>query len=174
MRRSILLTLLILAGCGETYRDTEVSMFAVADFEPERFMGLWYEIARFPVPFQEDCTATTAEYQLVDAERVSILNTCRLGSPDGPVDQIEGIADIAGPGQLEVRFPSVPFVMADYVVLWVDEGYDTAVVGVPSGSAGWILARTPTIDPDTRSDAEAVLERNGYDTGRLIEVPHAP
>jgi apolipoprotein D and lipocalin family protein len=67
----------------------------------------------------------------------------------------------------------VPLLAADYWVLWVDDDYQTAVVGVPSGKSGWILARTPTIDADHRARAEAVLTRNGYDPGRLYDVPHA-
>ncbi len=138
-------------------------MVAKSDFDPQRYVGVWYEIARYPVSFQEGCTATTAEYGLLDSDTVSVLNMCRTGAPNGPVQQISGRADIVGPGQLKVRFDNVPFVRGDYVVLWVDDGYQTAVVGTPSGKAGWILARMPTISPQVRQDAEAVLEMNGYD-----------
>ena len=67
-----------------------------------------------------------------------------------------------------MKFASVPFVAADYWVLWVDADYETAVVGVPSGRAGWILARVPTIDPARRAEAEAVLARNGYDPAQAL------
>ena len=101
------------------------------------------------------------------------VSTCRQGAPDGPVESIAGTARIVAPGELEVRFSGVPFVAADYWVLWVDADYETAVVGVPSGRAGWILARTPTIDAARRARAEAVLEANGYDPSRLYDVPQA-
>ncbi len=171
---TFLLTALLLAACaGSSYRDTSVPIAAQRDFDPERYLGLWYEIARFPVVFEEGCTATTAEYGAIDAETISVLNTCREGAPDGPVDRIEGRARIVAPGELKVSFSGVPFVAADYWVLWVDEDYQTAVVGVPSGGAGWILARTPTIDAARRAEAEAVLARNGYDPSRLYDVPQA-
>ena len=94
-------------------------------------------------------------------------------APDGPAERIAGTARIVAPGELKVKFANVPFVAADYWVLWVDEDYETAVVGVPSGRAGWILARTPTIDPARRAQAEAVLARNGYDPARLYDLPQA-
>lgn len=173
--RSFALALLgALAACtGSSYRDTGAPIVAQADFQPERYLGLWYEIARYPVFFEKGCTATTAEYGRIDAETISVRNTCRKDAPDGPAETATGKATIVGPGKLKVKFDRVPFVRGDYWVLWVDESYQTAVVGVPSGSAGWILARTPTIDAARRARAEAVLEANGYDPSRLYDVPQA-
>lgn len=62
-------------------------------------------------------------------------------------------------------------IRADYWVLWVDDGYNTAVVGVPNGRAGWILARTPQISPHKRAEAENRLRAAGYDVGALIDTP---
>ncbi len=166
--------LLLLAACGNSYRNKSVPMATVSNFDATRYVGLWYEIARFPVSFQKGCTATTAEYASLGADTVSVLNTCREGAPDGPIEQIAGEAEIVGPGQLKVSFDNIPFVRGDYWVLWVDNDYTTAVVGVPSGGAGWILARTPEISEARRAEAEAILKANGYDTSQLINVPQPP
>ncbi|MEM7518126.1 MAG: lipocalin family protein, partial [Planctomycetota bacterium] len=80
------------------------------------------------------------------------------------------IAEIVGPGRLTVRLDGVPF-GADYWVLWVDESYRTAVIGVPSGRAGWILNREPTISPDRLTAALEVLTFNGYDVAALEMTP---
>ena len=85
--------------------------------------------------------------------------------------RIEGKAEIVGPGRLAVSFPSVPFGASDYWVLWVDEGYRTAVVGAPNGKSGWILNRDPQIPVDRLNAAREVLGFNGYDLDRLMEVP---
>ncbi|MFO1105389.1 MAG: lipocalin family protein [Amaricoccus sp.] len=163
-----------LAACAPSYRDATTPIAAQRDVAPERYLGRWYEIARFPVIFERGCTATTADYGAIDARTISVLNTCRKDNPDGPAESIAGTATIVAPGELKVRFASVPFVAADYWVLWVDKDYQTAAVGVPSGRAGWILARTPTIDPQRRAEAEAALARNGYDTTKLYDVPQSP
>jgi apolipoprotein D and lipocalin family protein len=174
-RRMHILTCLpvvvLLAACT-SYRDAAVPISVQEDLDVPRYLGLWYEIARYPVFFQSGCTATTAEYGPIDADTISVLNTCQEGSPDGPVEQIAGQADVVAPGRLKVRFDSVPFARGDYWVLWVDDTYETAVVGTPSGNAGWILARTPQISEDRRAAAEAVFRSNGFDPRDLIDVPH--
>ncbi len=163
---------LALAACAvvaPSYRDTTVPMTSIADLDAARYAGRWYEIARFPVTFQEGCTATTAEYTLRPDGSLGVVNTCRQGSPTGPVRRIEGQARPAGPGRFAVSFRGIPF-EGPYWVLWVDEGYRTAVVGTPSGRAGWILNREPRIPPDRLRAAREILEWNGYDLSKLIMV----
>lgn len=173
-RLALLAVCAVLPACiGQVYRDAAVPIATQRDFQPARYLGRWHEIARYPVFFEQGCTATTADYGAIDADTVSVLNTCSKGAPEGPAVRISGTARIAGPGELKVRFAGVPFVAADYWVLWVDADYQTAVVGVPSGRAGWILARTPSIDLVRRAKAEAALARNGYDPARLYDVPQA-
>lgn len=170
MRRALALCL-ALAGCGlaaPSYRDAAAPIASQADFDAERYTGLWYEIARFPVPFQEGCTAVTAEYGLRADGTLSVINTCRDRTPDGPARTIVGSAEVTGPGRLTVRFRTVPFVEAPYWVLWVDADYRTAVVGVPSGRAGWILNREPVIPRDRLRAALEVLDFNGYDVSRIV------
>ena len=159
------LALLALAACATlpSYRDTDVPMSSMAVFDPARYAGLWYEVASFPVPFQEGCSGTRATYGLRDDGVLSVRNTCMK---DGALTTIEGTARVDGPGRLKVKLGAMPFA-ADYWVLWVDEGYRTAVVGVPSGRAGWILNRDPEIPDDRYRAALSVLEFNGYDVSRL-------
>ena len=155
-------------GLLKVYRDRSVPIASKALFEPERYLGLWYEVARYPVPSQAGCVGVTAEYGLRADGRLSVLNICR--NPDGSVrSTINGSAEVVGPGRLKVRFPSVPFITADYWVLWTDIDYSTAVVGTPNGRAGWILSRTPEIPPDRLAAAREVLAFNGYDLSRLLE-----
>ncbi len=170
--------IVLLAGCAtqnsgglfSVYRDTDAPIASKAVFEPARYLGQWYEVARYPVPFEAGCVGVTAEYGLRADGLLSVLNICR--NPDGrEKSRIAGTAEIVGPGRLKVRFPSVPFVAADYWVLWTDESYRTAVVGAPDGRSGWILNRDPVIPPDRLQAARDVLEFNGYDLSRLMEVP---
>lgn len=158
-----LFLVLTLVSCGSVYRDRSVGMSSMAVFEPEKYAGLWYEVASFPTPFQAGCESTKAEYAVLSDGSLSVKNSCQK---DGALSIIEGRAEVVGPGRLSVRLNGVP-VSADYWVLWVDEGYRTAVVGVPSGRAGWILNRTPDIPADRLSAAQDVLAFNGYDLTAL-------
>ena len=175
--RGIFVFALLLAGCAaeekssffEVYRDTDTPISSKAIFEPERYLGTWHEVARYPVPFEAGCVGVTATYGMGEDGLLSVLNICR--NPDGSEkSRIEGTAEIVGPGRLKVRFDSVPFVAADYWVLWTDDDYRPAVVGAPSGRVGWILNRTPAIRADRLGAARDVLEFNGYDLSRLQQV----
>ena len=171
MRWTGLLLTLLLSACAAfpSYRDTDVPITSMAVFDPARYAGTWYEIASFPTFFQAGCTQTSATYGLREDGRLSVLNRCLK---DGGPETIAGSATVVGPGRLKVRLDGVP-VAADYWVLWVDEGYRTAVVGIPSGRAGWILNREPTIPPDRLRAARDVLDFNGYDLTQLQFTPQA-
>jgi apolipoprotein D and lipocalin family protein len=157
---------LALAGCAfaPSYRDQSVTIASSAGFEPARYVGRWYEIARYPNPFQARCAGAIAEYG-ADAGGLSVRNIC-LDETGTPTAQITGRAEVVGPGRLSVRLGAVPFA-APYWVLWVDEGYRVAVVGSPDGRSGWILARDTEPAPDLLTAARAVFEFNGYDLSQL-------
>ncbi len=171
MKRLALAALLLLAACGPVYRDTSAPLQTVERLDTERYAGRWYEVASFPVSFQRGCTATTADYDLRPDGKIGVVNTCRRGDPDGPVSQIEGTAEVVGPGQLRVRLGRIPFA-GDYWVLWVAEDYRTAVVGTPRGRAGWVLHRDPGIPADRLAAARDVLAANGYDVTQLQRTRH--
>ena len=161
----------LLAGCAmPVFRDTSVPISSAAGFDPARYTGLWYEIARFPVRFQEGCVGVTAAYEPRDDGTLGVVNTCRDSLDGGTARQIAGFAEVVGPGRLKVRLDGVP-VAADYWVLWTDDTYETAVVAVPSGRAGWVLSRTPDLREDRWRAALRVLEFNGFDIAKLERTP---
>lgn len=169
--------LLLLAGCGAAaiapragYRDAGAPFSSIALFDPARFAGTWYEIARYPVAAQAGCSAARSDYSPRPDGSLNVVNLCHEGGADGPLRRIEGRANVIGPGRLDVQFDDAPSLSAPYWVLWVDESYRTAVVGVPSGEAAWILNRAPVIPPDRLSAAREILDFNGFDLSRLVRV----
>jgi apolipoprotein D and lipocalin family protein len=166
----VLLGLAVLVtGCASTtYRDRATAMTTNGPVDLARYQGLWYEIARFPNRFEEGCAGVTAEYSLNEDGSIKVLNTCRQGTLDGPVETAEGVATSNSPDndKLLVTFvPWLPFARGDYWILQTD--YEIAVIGSPSGSVGWVLARTTTLPDDRLQQALGVLQRNGYDTSRI-------
>lgn len=157
------LSLSACAVLAPSFRDPAAPISSIASFDPERYQGLWYEVASFPAPFQAGCRNTTATYQLIAPGTISVLNAC---DRNGGVSRIGGTARVIGPGRLSLNLDGVPF-DADYWVLWVDEGYRTAVVGTPSGGSGFILNREPAIPEDRLKAAREVLAFNGYDLSEL-------
>lgn len=153
------------------YRDRSVPMSVVSNLDLSRYLGKWYEIARFPNRFERGCVGVTAEYSLKPSGDIRVLNTCRQGALDGPVEQADGSARVEAPGRLSVTFvPWLPFARGDYWVLYVDPAYSVAVVGAPKGTTGWILSRTPRLSAAKRAKAEDILIKNGYDISQLEDV----
>lgn len=169
---AVLLLCSTLAACSGSYRDTSVPIDVVSKLDVQRYTGLWFEYARFPVFFQRGCTDTTAEYQIIAEDTVSVYNRCLVDSGTR-VKDITGQATIEGVGKLQVSFPQVPFVKSPYWVLWVDDGYEIAVVGTPNGSAGWILSRSKQPSQRLVDKVRSVLSEAGYDLTKLEITPHA-
>ena len=140
----------------------------VAKVDLERYAGTWYEIASFPQSFQRGCTATTANYTLLEDGDVRVFNRCRKGALDGEEDTAEGrarVVDPAAPGKLQVSFFR-PF-WGDYWVVELEPDYRYAVVGHPSRDYLWILSRTPQLDDATYTAIVARLEAKGFPIDRL-------
>jgi apolipoprotein D and lipocalin family protein len=115
-----------------SYRDRSVTIASSANFDPSRYLGRWYEVARYPNPFQAGCAGSVVEYASGEGGEILVRNACLDASGRGHRRDLRH-GQVVGPGRLSVRLDGVP-VAAPYWVLWVDEGYRTAVVGQPTGA----------------------------------------
>ncbi len=148
--------------------------------DPQAYQGLWYEIARTPVPFQQQCAGgVTATYDIKSAESLRVLNRCDLA--DGEVASIEGTAQVLNESfnALEVDFPDTPSEPGvNYLIEAVgpiDNGrYAWAAVRSPDNGHGWILARTPQLGDGPQIEAQHALEAAGLDTSRLETTDQPP
>lgn len=133
-----------------------------------RYMGTWYEIARYDHRFERGLTGIEARYELLPNGRVDVVN-CGVDMYTGKVRRVHGKAHAGSvPGQLRVSF--FWFFYADYNVLEVGEDYDWALVGSRSSKYLWILSRTPVLPSRTFNHILRLAERRGYPTGPLLFV----
>ena len=147
----------------------------VPSVDLKRYMGTWYEIARFPHRFQKECFASTATYTLQSDGTVRVKNECRKGSPDGEEKSVTGTAWVVDPmtnAKLKVRF-FWPF-SGDYWIIDLGREYEYAVVGHPSRKYLWVLSRSPQMDDATYEGILERLKKQQYDTGRLIKAAQRP
>ncbi|WP_299235211.1 lipocalin family protein [uncultured Halomonas sp.] len=150
-------TALLLAGCTGLPKGTE----PVTDFELDRYLGQWYEIARLDHSFERGMECVTADYSLRDDGGVRVLNR-GVKLDDGEIELAEGRAYFIGDenvGRLKVSFFG-PF-YGGYNVLALDDDYRWSLVAGPDRDYLWILARTPSLDEATRQ--ELVTEARGLD-----------
>lgn len=140
----------------------------------ERYLGKWYEYARYENGFERGCEGVTAEYALRDDGLVSVRNTCHEGCADGEARTSEGRARVvAGSGcaKLEVSFFG-PFFFGDYWILDHGEDYAWSIVGEPSGRFLWILTREASPPPALANALVARVASLGYDTSLLRTTAH--
>ena len=141
----------------------------VTEFDLSRYLGEWYEIARYDHSFERGMDNTMAQYILQDDGKVVVLNS---GWKDGEYELAVGKAKYPDPdkhpGQLRVAF--FMFFYADYNVMMVDEDYQISLVGSKSDNYLWILSRTPEPDPALLQMVLDEAEARGYDTSKLIWV----
>jgi apolipoprotein D and lipocalin family protein len=141
----------------------------------QEYAGTWYEIARLPNSFQNDCAGDVTATYVIDDDGIEVTNRCRTA--DGKMKEAKGRARVAskdGPStKLKVRFAPaflsfLPFVWGDYWIIDLAADYSYAVVGEPSRRYLWILSRKPQIDETV---LEGILDRvrsQGYDDSKLI------
>ena len=144
-----------------------------------RYVGEWFEIARFPNRFQRQCLGDVrAVYAIRQDGRLDVVNRCRT---DDGVTEARGVArvvDSRTAAKLKVRFaPAVlsflPAVWGDYWVLGLAPDYSWATVGSPDRKYLWILGRTPSIGTESYAAALEAAKSNGFDVTRLIRTEHA-
>ena len=137
----------------------------VKEFNIERYLGTWHEIARLPVFYQNGCKNSKAIYKRIGGGKFSINNTCQKGDR---LIEIKGTATQAKPGHFKSEFKKFLTFRAEYLVHWVDPNYRTAVIGTPNGKRVWILSRTARISSPHRAEALKQLKKFGYASEKLI------
>ncbi|WP_309753012.1 lipocalin family protein [Novosphingobium sp.] len=159
-----------LGGCATLFSKHPVGNQAVPQpakpVELSRYLGRWYEVARYERGFQKDCDGVSADYALRDDGMIAVINTCR--KPDGAIKQAKGkakVVDTATGAKLKVSFFG-PF-YGDYWVLDHADDYSWAIVGEGSGRYLWLLSRDAS---PGQARIDAMIARAGamgYDTAML-------
>ena len=160
---------IVLGACAAAGGDTVSELQTVPSVDLSRYLGTWYEIARYPNRFQRDCYRSTATYSLRDDGDIRVVNACRRDGPDGEEKLVEGrawVVDKATNAKLRVRF-FWPF-WGSYWIIDLGQDYEYVVVGHPGRNYLWVLSRTPTMEDQVFQGIADRLRRNGYDPARLI------
>ena len=152
-----------LAGCVS---GPKVDNTPVAALDLSRYLGEWYEIARFDHSFERGVEQAKANYTQNADGTIKVVNSgIKNGKPKTAVGKGKTTDT---PGLLRVSFFG-PF-YADYRVMLIDKDYTYALVGSGSADYLWILSRTPSLPETAKSELLAEAQRRGYDTDQLIWV----
>jgi apolipoprotein D and lipocalin family protein len=160
--------LFVTGACARIPEGAEV----IKPFDADRYLGKWYEIARFDFRFERNLNNTTAEYSLNVDGSIKVVNR-GYDYVQNKWKQANGKAKFRGSRQkaaLKVSFFG-PF-YASYNVIMLDPGYKYALVAGKNLDYLWILAREKTIPEEIKESYLAKAREIGFDLNRLIWVKH--
>lgn len=165
----LMISTLVLSGC----LGMPGSVKPVANFELDNYLGKWYEIARLDHSFERGLTQVTAEYSLRRDGGVLVLNR-GFSQANNEWQEAEGKAYFVNSnseGYLKVSFFG-PF-YGSYVVFELDEkDYQYAFISGPNTDYLWLLARTPSVEPEVIEKFIDMSQERGFDTSSIIFVEH--
>lgn len=143
----------------------------IKNFDVNRYLGTWYEIARFDHSFEKGLEKVTANYSLRNDGGIKVVNK-GFDSVKNKWKDAEGKAyflDNPNIGRLKVSFFG-PF-YASYNIITLDENnYSYSMVCGPNKSYLWILSRTPQLNDSIKSSLLNKAKALGFDIGKLIFV----
>lgn len=141
-------------------------------FELEKYMGKWYEIARFDFKFEENLNNTTATYSIKENGDVKVINR-GYNYVEKEWEEAVGTAkfrDSSNVAALKVSFFG-PF-YSGYNVVALEGDYQYALIAGKDTDYLWILSRTTSLPDSVKTKFLEVATDIGYDTSRLIWVEH--
>lgn len=171
MRRSALLLLGIAVVVGKmASAGSKSSLQTVSHVDLTRYLGRWYEIARYPTHFEKDCASdVTATYTQLSGGKIEVLNECR--EVDGQVTRSKGTARVVDKrtnAKLKVTF-FWPF-SGNYWIIDLAPDYSYAVVGEPNRKYLWILSRSSQLTESVYGQIVTRVRELGYDPSGLTKT----
>jgi len=170
IRLLLILSLLFSLSCTKT-NSQMIDKTTVKELDLNRYLGTWYEIARFPHSFEKNLVGVTATYSLRDDGKIKVLNQGYKNTLEGERSEAVGKAKIPNKqeqGKLKVSFFWIFY--ADYFVLELDENYQYVMIGSSSDKYFWILCRTPKMDDLTYNMLLEKARKRGYNLDKLVKV----
>ena len=157
-------------GCSGQKQIIDKSV--VKELDLQKYMGTWYEIARYDHRFERGMVGVTANYSMRPDGKIKVVNSGYQTTLDGEYSEAVGKAKIPDPenepAKLKVSFFWIFY--GDYYVMELDEDYQWAVIGSSTVKYLWILSRTPQMRPEVYNDLLQRISKRGYDTSKLIKV----
>jgi len=150
-------------------------MKAVKNFDSERYLGTWYEIARLDHSFEEGLEQVTATYSMREDGGIKVVNK-GYSTDNQQWKEAEGKAyfvDDKNTGHLKVSFFG-PF-YGSYIIFKMDQvDYQYAFISSYNNEYLWLLSRTPEVSDEIKQDFIKTAQQYGFKTEQLIFVNQVP
>ena len=145
---------------------------AVQNFNKEKYLGKWYEIARMDFKFERGLNNTTAFYSVNKDGSIRVQN--RGYNPEKNIWK-EAVGKAKFVGKDDVAMLKVSFFgpfYGGYNVIALDKDYKYALIAGNSLEYLWILSREKTMPEDIKTEYLKIAGDLGFKTSELIWVEH--
>ena len=174
----IVLSALLILGCS-VISAKDLPLDTVEYVDLIKYSGRWFEIARIDQSFQKGCTAVEANYIIRKDGDIDVINSCRLGSPDGEFKSGTArawVKDKKSNAKLKVQFflkkIKLNLFAGDYWIIDLADDYSYAMVGDPSRKYFWILSRTKNMDDHLYDELIARARSWDFPVEKVIKTIH--
>lgn len=168
-RLATILVVGLLAGCASTPEDP---IHVVDEVDLPRYMGDWYVVAHIPTFIEDEAYNAIESYELNEDGTVATTFRFRNGGFDGPLKVYTPTGFVRDdPSNAVWGMQFIWPIKAEFLIVWLDEDYETTVIGRNARDYVWIMAREPSIPEESYRGILAFLEEEGYDLSELREVP---
>ena len=174
-RASLASLAILFSGCQSSSNAMHPEPLRAIDrrVDLQRFMGDWYVIAHIPAFIEDEAHNAVESYQLDKDGSIATTYVFNNGSLDGPLKTYRPTGFIYNrETNAEWRMQFLwPFKSA-YLIAYLDEEYQTTIIGVPDRDLVWIMARSKTLPEARYQELVKWLVDNGHDISELRRVPH--
>lgn len=132
-----------------------------------KYLGTWYEIARFEHFFEKGCKNVTANYSLMEKNKIKVINSCQKIDTN-KTKEAAGIAYATNSTNSKLKVSFFRPFYGDYWILMLDKDYKYALVGSPSRDYLWILSRSKKLPKDTLQKILVKIKELKFDEKKLI------
>jgi apolipoprotein D and lipocalin family protein len=166
----ILCSIFFLWGC-----QTMKPIHTVESVNLKRFMGDWYVIASIPTFIETDAYNAIESYKLAEDGTIATTFRFNKGGFDGPEKTYKPRGFIEDRQSNAVWWMQFiwPF-KAEYRIIYLSNDYERTIIGRTKRDYVWIMARQPSISEEDYGRLVKFIEEQGYESGKLRWVPHAP
>ena len=157
--------LVSITGCSKPYPPLDT----VQKVDLQKYLGTWYEIARYEHYFEKGCRDVSATYTLKEDGEIKVVNRCT--KEEANKKEAVGIAYAVDESNSKLKVSFFRPFYGDYWIIMLDDEYRYAVVGDPSREYLWILSRTPKLEENIKNKILGRLPEMGYSAEPLIWTP---
>jgi apolipoprotein D and lipocalin family protein len=164
------LCIVLLAGCQSV--PPHPPLRAVPAVDLQRYMGDWYVIAHIPTFIEKDAYNAVESYRLNEDGTIATTFHFNRGAPNGPLQTYNPTGFVYNTAtNSEWRMQFMWPAKAEYLITYLDENYQHAIVARSKRDNVWILARTTQISDTDYAMLQSHVRAMGYDLSLLRRVP---